>query len=78
MIGMAEQLLVRPTSRLLTRRELAKFKGKQTWEGNGEGSVGCSSELGSRAERNSVWRCAGVAIAASTDREAPGEARRDR
>jgi hypothetical protein len=47
----------RLTALLLTRRELASTRVSVEAKGNGEGSVGCSSELGSRAERNSVALC---------------------
>jgi hypothetical protein len=42
---------------VLTRRDITTPKRNSGWERHGDGSVGCSTELGSRTERNSVALC---------------------
>src|SRR5436190_1237053 len=43
----------RPNGLVLTRRDITTPKRNSGWERHGDGSVGCSTELGSRTERNS-------------------------
>jgi hypothetical protein len=47
----------RPNGLVLTRRDITTPKRNSGWERHGDGSVGCSTELGTRTERNSVALC---------------------